>query len=340
MEVADITSGALNGTGVFDSLMRAVKVHLDEEYKKNRFSGEEYSNLYLGAMNAVLQQSIQYALTKEQSDAQAALLSAQTSKTAEEERLVAQQLQNLSTEQVNLVKQGTQIDKQNLALDEQIQKAIADTALVVQQKANLVAENSNIALAGLKISAETDYLGVQQSKALTDKALVDQQKSNLTLESANIPLQGNLINKQIDKLAEDILASIAQRDQLTKQGDLVVAQTTKTTEETQSITAGISKINKEVEVLNQRKLTEEAQTSDTVNGAAVTGVLGKQKNLYQAQTDGFARDAEQKLAKTFLDIWSVQRTTDEGFTVAGTGLTNTEIGEVVNKAKQGIGVNV
>ena len=239
-----------------------------------------------------------------------------------------------------MVKQGTQIDKQNLALDEQIQKAIADTALVVQQKANLVAENSNIALAGLKIAAETDYLGVQQSKALTDKALVDQQKSNLTLESANIPLQGNLINKQIDKLAEDILASIAQRDQLTKQGNLVVAQTTKTTEETQSITAGISKINKEVEVLNQRKLTEEAQTSDTVNGAAVTGVLGKQKNLYQAQTDGFSRDAEQKLAKTFLDIWSVQRTTDEGFTVAGTGLTNTEIGEVVNKAKQGIGVNV
>jgi len=340
MEVVDITSGELNGTGVFDSLMRAVRVHLDQEYKKNRFSGEDYSTLYLGAMNAVLQQSIQYALTKEQSDAQATLLAAQASKTAKEELLVTQQLQNMATEQLNLVKQGAQLDKQNAVLDEQIIKAVEDTALVTQQKVNLVAEKSNINLVGLKIAAETNYLGIQQTKTASDKTLVDQQAANLTLESANIPLQGNLVNKQIDKLSEDVLASTAQRAQLTKQGLLVDSQTSKTDQERLAVVAGVTKINKEVEVLNQRKATEEAQTADTVDGVAVTGVLGKQKNLYQAQTDGFARDAEQKLAKTFLDIWSVQRTTDEGFTVSGTGLSNTEIGEVVTKAKQGIGVSV
>ena len=338
MEVADITSGSLNGTGVFDSLMRAVKVHLDQEYKKNRFSGEDYSTLYMGAMNAVLQQSIQYALTKEQSDGQAALLAAQASKTAVEERLVTQQLQNLTTEQLNLVKQGAQLDKQNLLLDEQVIKAGEDTALVTQQKLNLVAEKSNTNLTGLKISAETTYLSLQQTKLGSDKLLVDQQTANLTLDAANTPLQGNLINKQIDKLAEDVTASGAQRTQLAKQGLLVDSQTAKTTQETAAVLAGVSKINKEVEVLDQRKATEKAQIADNVDGVAVTGVLGKQKSLYQAQTDGFARDAEQKLAKTFLDIWSVQRTTDEGFTVAGTGLSNTEIGEVVTKAKQGIGV--
>ena len=338
MEVADITSGSLNGTGVFDSLMRAVKVHLDQEYKKNRFSGEDYSTLYMGAMNAVLQQSIQYALTKEQSDAQAALLAAQASKTAVEELLVAQQLQNLTTEQLNLVKQGAQLDKQNLLLDEQVIKAGEDTALVTQQKLNLVAEKSNTNLTGLKISAETIYLSLQQTKLGSDKLLVDRQTANLTLDAANTPLQGNLINKQIDKLAEDVLASSEQRTQLVKQGLLVDSQTAKTTQETAAVLAGVSKINKEVEVLDQRKATEKAQIADNVDGVAVTGVLGKQKSLYQAQTDGFARDAEQKLAKTFLDIWSVQRTTDEGFTVAGTGLSNTEIGTVVAKAKQGIGV--
>lgn len=338
MEVADITSGSLNGTGVFDSLMRAVKVHLDQEYKKNRFSGEDYSTLYMGAMNAVLQQSIQYALTKEQSDAQAALLAAQASKTAVEELLVTQQLQNLTTEQLNLVKQGAQLDKQGLLLDEQVIKAGEDTALVTQQKLNLVAEKSNTNLTGLKISAETNYLSLQQTKLGSDKLLVDRQTANLTLDAANTPLQGNLINKQIDKLAEDVIASSAQRTQLAKQGLLVDSQTAKTTQETAAVLAGVSKINKEVEVLDQRKATEKAQIADNVDGVAVTGVLGKQKSLYQAQTDGFARDAEQKLAKTFLDIWSVQRTTDEGFTVSGTGLSNTEIGEVVTKAKQGIGV--
>jgi hypothetical protein len=338
MEVTDITSGALTGTGVFDSLMRAVKVHLDEEFNKNRFSGEEYSTLYMGAMNAVLQQSIQYALTKEQSEGQAALLAAQASKTAKEELLVTQQLQNLATEQLNLVKQGAQLDKQGALLDEQIIKAVEDTALVTQQKVNLVAEKSNTNLTGLKIAAETNYLGVQQAKTNSDKLLVDQQRSNLTLDSANIPIQGNLVNKQIDKLSEDVLASTAQRAQLTKQGLLVDAQTNKTEQERLAVLAGVTKINKEVEVLDQRKATEKAQTADTVDGVAVTGVLGKQKNLYQAQTDGFARDAEQKLTKTFLDIWSVQRTTDEGFTVTGTGVTNAEIGAVVAKAKQGIGI--
>tara|TARA_B110000211_G_scaffold67659_1_gene78111 strand:+ start:647 stop:1666 length:1020 start_codon:yes stop_codon:yes gene_type:complete len=338
MEVSDITSGSLSGSGVFDSLMRSVKVHLNQEYEKNRFSGEDYSNLYLGAMTAVLQQSIQYALTKEQSDGQAALLVAQASKTEVEEQLVTQQLQNLATEQVNLVKQGAQLDKQNEVLDNQILKTIEDTALVTQQKLNLVAEKTNTNLSGLKISAETQYLSVQQTKTGSDKTLVDQQIANLTLDAVNTPFQGNLVNKQIDKLSEDILASNAQRVQLAKQGLLVDAQTAKATQETAAVLAGVSKINKEVEVLDQRKATEKAQTVDTVDGVAVTGVLGKQKNLYQAQTDGFARDAEQKLTKTFLDIWSVQRTTDEGFTVTGTGVTNAEIGEVVAKAKLGIGV--
>lgn len=340
MEIADITSGTVSGTGVFDSLMRAVRVHLDQEFKQNRFSGEDYSSLYLSAMNAVLQQSIQYALTKDQSDAQARLLLAQAAKTADEERLVEQQLQNLVTEQLNLVKQGTQLDKQNALLSEQILKSAADTALVNQQKINLVAEKSNTSLTGLKISAETRYLSTQQTKTSADKLVVDQQLANLILDAANIPLQGNLVNKQISKLSEDILASTAQRSQLTKQGNLINAQVTKTAQETASILAGVTKTNKEVEVLEQRKATEAAQTSDTVNGLAVTGLLGKQKSLYQAQTDGFARDAEQKLAKTFLDVWSVQRTTDEGFTVAGTGLTNTEIGAVVTKAKEGIGLSV
>ena len=338
MQVSDITSGTLNGTGVFDSLMRSVNVHLSQEYEKNRFSGETYSSLYLGAMNAVLQHSIQYALTKETSDGQAALLVEQAAKTEVETLLVTQQLQNLATEQLNLVKQGAILDKQNLVLDEQITKGVQDTALVTQQILNLAAEKSNINVTGLKISAETQYLSTQQTKTASDKTLVDQQTANLVLEASNIPLQGNLVNKQIDKLSEDVIASTAQRVQLTKQGLLVDSQTAKATEEIAAVIANVNKINKEVEVLDQRKATEKAQTSDTVDGSLVTGVLGKQKNLYQAQTDGFARDAEQKLAKTFLDIWSVQRTTDEGFTVSGTGVTNTEIGAVVAKAKQGIGI--
>ena len=100
------------------------------------------------------------------------------------------------------------------------------------------------------------------------------------------------------------------------------------------------KANAEICVLEARCKNEQAQIKDIVDGVPVAGVLGKQKDLYQAQIDGFKRDAEQKLAKTLIDVWNVQRTTDEGFSVVGTGLENAEIKKVVDLAKAGIGVQV
>lgn len=338
MEVKDITEGTLTGSGVFDSLMRSVKVHLDEEFKKNRFSGEEYANLYLGAVTAVLQQSIQYSLTKDQSEAQAALLAAQTLKTAEDERLVTQQVANLAVENTNLVKQGTLLDKQVILADEELQKSIAQTALVVAQELNLDAERDNMVLQGIKIAQETTLIGSQNVKIISDKLLVEQQTANLAQESSNIPKQGYLLDKQVNKLSEDILASTAERNLKVEQELLTQAQTSKTTKELDALTAQITKTTEETAVLAQRKKTEAAQISDTVDGIAVTGVLGKQQALYTAQKDGYARDAEQKLAKIAMDIWSVQRSTDEGFTVTGTGLDNAGMGEIISKAKQGIGV--
>lgn len=338
MEVKNITEGKLNGTGVFDSLMRSVEVHLDKEYKKNRFSGEDYANLYLGAMTAVLQQSIQYALTKEQSDAQAALLVAQTSKTTEEERLVTQQVANLATENANLVKQGTLLDKQAALAAQELLKTTAETSLVATQELNLEAERDNMVLQGLNITQETALVGSQNAKVQSDKALVEQQTTNLVAEAVNIPKQGSLLDKQVSKLSEDILASQSDRTLKGAQVTLTQEQTSKTQSEITAITANISKVTEETAVLAQRKKSEIAQISDTVDGVVVTGVLGKQKSLYQAQTDGYARDAEQKLAKIAMDIWSVQRTTDEGFTIAGTGLDNAGMGSIISKAKQGIGV--
>lgn len=123
-----------------------------------------------------------------------------------------------------------------------------------------------------------------------------------------------------------------------KSAQLIDAQISKTAKEEALIDAQILKITAEIAVLDQRKLTEEAQIKDTVDGATVSGVLGKQKSLYAAQTDGFTRDAEQKLTKMMIDAWAVQRTTDEAISPAGAGITDSEIKKVVDKAKVGIGV--
>jgi len=61
-----LTTCALDGSGVFDKLMAAAKLHLKEEYDASRITGNDFSQLYLGTMSAVLQTSIQFLLNQQQ----------------------------------------------------------------------------------------------------------------------------------------------------------------------------------------------------------------------------------------------------------------------------------
>ena len=110
----------------------------------------------------------------------------------------------------------------------------------------------------------------------------------------------------------------------------------------QEMSALYSKNQAENQLLNQKAVTELAQTSEYLpNGmgrntsTSVAGVIDKQKGLFQKQTDGFDRDAEQKLSKIMVDTWSVRQTTD-GEPSASAGVDNAEISRVLTKAKSGI----
>ena len=83
----------------------------------------------------------------------------------------------------------------------------------------------------------------------------------------------------------------------------------------------------EIALLQQKLLTEQAQLP----------LIDKQKALYDAQAAGFARDAEQKLAKIMVDSWSVRRMQDDGTMVPGS-LDDGSIDTVIGKAKDGIGL--
>lgn len=64
--IKTLTTSEVDGSGVFDRLMKTVKLHLDEEYTSQRITGNEYSNVYLGALTAVLQTSVQFLLNEQQ----------------------------------------------------------------------------------------------------------------------------------------------------------------------------------------------------------------------------------------------------------------------------------
>lgn len=75
---------------------------------------------------------------------------------------------------------------------------------------------------------------------------------------------------------------------------------------------------------DQKVKTEQAQISDTVGGVPVTGLIGKQKEVYAAQIKGFKDDAFNKATKIAVDVWNVQRSTDEAI-APPTAFTNNEI---------------
>jgi hypothetical protein len=69
----------------------------------------------------------------------------------------------------------------------------------------------------------------------------------------------------------------------------------------------------------------------------VTGAIGKQKDLYTQQIDSYRKDAEQKVAKMYLDTWITQKTLDEGLNVPD-ALLNSQIGAVINTVRQNHGL--
>ena len=97
------------------------------------------------------------------------------------------------------------------------------------------------------------------------------------------------------------------------------------------------------DLIEQKTVTEVAQTQDTPTSnisAGYSGVVGKQNALYAAQTTGFARDAEQKAAKLALDILATQLSTDDSMTVENTNMHPAAIGALVQKLATGIGVTL
>lgn len=348
--VADLTQATLEGTGVFDVLMRANKAHLESEFVKNRIKGPEYSTVYLGSLNQVLQTALQFLLTKEKTALEAQLLeqqiilaqvevqkaNAQLSQIQAQTDLLVQQKANLLAESANVAKQGVLLDKQALNVE-------AETQLKGQQKLNLIADALNIPKQGLLIDAQKDTQVAQKGQIDAQALLIAQQKTNLVAEALNIPKQGLLIDANKAHVTQQTTNLVSQNDLLVQQkanaileGTVLVAQECKLRAEYDFVLSNTQKSQQETALLGQKVITERAQT--TALGVDDNSVVGRQKLLYQAQTNGFVRDAEQKTADLMIKSWMTRRTTDDATVADSTNkLNDSFVGRAVDKLLSGVG---
>ena len=187
--ITDLTEGSLTGNGVFDKLMAAVNAHIDDQYNKNRITGTDYATVYLGSMQSVIQQSVEYILQEKQIEAQVDLL-------------VQQKL--------NAEKEGTLLDAQLEKLDIEVKAIIAKT----EDEHGIVLDKLNAN--SVSTSTETaHHLSTEKLKndVASSELDVDLKQSDINVKSAQeelylrqtVGFDDNKKQKAIDK-ALDIWA--------------------------------------------------------------------------------------------------------------------------------------
>lgn len=143
--------------------------------------------------------------------------------------------------------------------------------------------------------------------------------AQVELEKARVELEIAQLNAQ--KIPAEIAVLQAQKCKLDAEYDVLVGQKLKVVQETA--------------LLQQKVATEKAQTVSA--SVDPDSVIGKQIILYQAQADGFKRDAEQKAAQILIGTWNARRTTDDGTEANSANLLyDPMIGRVVTKLASGI----
>lgn len=119
IDINDVTTTLPSGNGVFDVLMRSVDAHLDKQYSSGRIKGTEYATVYLGALQAVLQQSIMFVLSEQKAEKELEVMT---------EQIAASQA-NTAMKQSQTNKTNAIYDAQKLGFEQDFKLKVAKAIL-------------------------------------------------------------------------------------------------------------------------------------------------------------------------------------------------------------------
>ena len=298
--ISDLTQSKLDGDGVFDVLMRATKAHLDREHQQHRITGPEYSTVYLGSIQQVMQTSLEFLIQRKRIALEESLLEQQVLLTAAQVAHTQAQV-DIAVIQKDIALAELDIAQANaMKIPAEIQHIEAQTALVEANTSKVPAEKAHIEAQTELVEANLTKVPAEKEQIETQTRLIDQQHTNAVTENLVLQAQKCKLDAEFDLIGQNVL-----------------------------------KAGAEIGLLGQKTVTERAQVSTM--GVDEDSIIGRQKRLYMAQTDGFQRDAEQKAAKILVDTWGIQRSTDEGTPANSTNmLDDASVGRVVRKMLDGV----
>ena len=202
----DLTTKVVNGTGIFDELMTAANAHLDSQFKNERITGTQYAEVYLGQLQAVLANAVQFLIERDKTYLNNLLINAQI---------------DLANKQVELAeKQIEQADKQLELLEKQIELQQAQSDLARQKIKTEIAQISDtvdgVAVGGV-IGAQVALYKQQRESFLRDaeqkslKILADTWITRKTIDDGvEVPVNfdTDALNAFTQKVADGIGVTI------------------------------------------------------------------------------------------------------------------------------------
>ena len=373
LNIAELTTGSLTGTGVFDVLLQTLRLHLDREFTSGRITGTAYATVYSQALTSFLGQATAYCLSKaklalelKQMQEVIELTQLQQTKLIAETSLVESQQSQVEAETAKVLYETTYVLPENVKviknqqdqLIAQTNKVTTDTVISIKQGHLTDAQTCQVKAETNKVNAEVTLKLPEDVELIKrNQASVTAQTTQVTAQTAQVTYTtANLLPKQVDQLTAQIAGTTAQTAQvayttanlLPAQLTQLTAQTAGTTAQTAQVTytttnllpaqvtnttAQTANTTAQTDLYAQKKVTELAQTTTT---AAAGSVMGVQNALMVKQTENYLRDAEQKAAKIMIETWAVRQNTDGGQPLILNNLSDTNIGTAVTKLLAGI----
>ena len=185
LNITDLTLKTLDGTGVLDQMLATMRVHLGEQFEKERIQGTEYAEVYLGAFQSTLAAAIQFLLARRKLGLDLKLQEAQISLATAQEEQIRAEMQKIPYEIQALQKQLELADKQIAQADKQLELTEAQIQVQLKQL-DLMAEQLEQA------KAQTAYY---EQRTITEKA---QTSAGVAATGSVIGTQVALMNKQAD----------------------------------------------------------------------------------------------------------------------------------------------
>lgn len=202
LTVADLTTGVVDGTGVFDKLMTSLVAHLKVEYQANRISGAEYTKAYVGVVGAALQTASQFLLTKESAYWGALLAQAQT-KSADVELITAR----LGLETARVLLARNQFEASTAEVNYGLSKMKIATEDITY--ANLVAQGEGLDYTNDNILPKQAQLLAEQIEVQRSQTM-DTRSDGVTTIVGAVGKQKDLYTQQISSYQRDAEMKVAK----------------------------------------------------------------------------------------------------------------------------------